>query len=180
MKKITNTLNNEQGFVLVAALMMLMILLVIGIAATNTTTIELQISGNDKLAKQTFYQAEGVVAEAVRVIANDSSPNLEDPTFLPWLNLDPVGAGILTTGAGGTEVTDVHNDTFWTNNGASSALPVTGTQTLEMTGAFRGLAPGGSLDLGASRLHDYDIYGRSRNSQTNSLVIIKEGLRVPF
>ena len=180
MKKLTNTLNNEQGFVLVASLMMLMILLVIGIAATNTTTIELQISGNDKLAKQTFYQAEGVVAEAVRMITNDSSSNLEDPTLFPWLQLDPVGAGILTTGAGGTELADVYSDAFWTANGATSLLPVAGTQTLEMVGAFRGLAPGGSLDLGASRLHDYAIYGRSRNPQTNSLVIVKEGLRVPF
>ena len=59
MKKLTKTINNEQGFVLIASLMMLMILLIIGIAATNTTTIELQISGNDKVNKTTFYAAEG-------------------------------------------------------------------------------------------------------------------------
>ncbi len=182
MKKLTNTLNNQQGFVLVASLMMLMILLVIGIAATNTTTIELQISGNDKLAKQTFYQAEGVVAEAVRVIINDvesnSAANLEGSTPFGWLYLDPAGDGILTTGAGGTELTDVYSDAFWGMNGGDSSLPVVGSQVLEMLGAFRGIAPGGSLDLGSSRLHDYDIYGRSR--QNNSLAIIKEGLRIPF
>ena len=58
MKKLTKTINNEQGFVLIASLMMLMILLIIGIAATNTTTIELQISGNDKVNKMAFYSAE--------------------------------------------------------------------------------------------------------------------------
>lgn len=52
-------IRNEQGFVLIVSLLMLVILMVIGIAATNTTTIELQISGNDKATKQTFYQAEG-------------------------------------------------------------------------------------------------------------------------
>ncbi len=49
MKTIKKTINNEQGFVLIVSLLMLMVLMIIGIAATNTTTIELGISGNDKL-----------------------------------------------------------------------------------------------------------------------------------
>jgi len=178
MKKILRHTNNEQGFVLIAALMMLMILLVVGIAATTSTTIELQISGNDKLAKQTFYQAEGVVSEAVRIIANDSSSNLEDPTSYSWLHLDPVGSGILTLGSGGTERTDISSDSFWTNNGSDSLTPTTGNQTLQMTAVFRGIAPGGSLDLGSSRIHEYDVYGRCQ--QHNSRAVIKESLRVPF
>lgn len=52
------TLKNEQGFVLIVSLLMLVVLMIIGIAATTTTTIDLQISGNDKVSKQTFYQAE--------------------------------------------------------------------------------------------------------------------------
>jgi len=178
MKTIKKTINNEQGFVLIVSLLMLMVLMIIGIAATNTTTIELGISGNDKLSKQTFYQAEGVVAEAVRIIFNDSSSNLEDPLQFTWLHLDPVGSGILTLGVGGTEESDVHSDTFWTANGATSLLPVTGSQILDMTAAFRGIVHGGSLSLGSSRVHAYDVYGRSR--QNNSLAVIKEGCRIPF
>lgn len=68
MKNLRKTINNEQGFVLVASLMMLMILLIIGIAATNTTTIELQITGNDKVAKQTFYQADGGTEAGIRIV----------------------------------------------------------------------------------------------------------------
>lgn len=56
---ITKTIKNEQGFVLIVSLLMLVVLMIIGIAATNTTTLELQISGNDKVSKQTFYQADG-------------------------------------------------------------------------------------------------------------------------
>lgn len=56
---IRKTIKNERGFVLITSLLMLVVLMIIGIAATNTTTIELQISGNDKAAKQTFYQADG-------------------------------------------------------------------------------------------------------------------------
>lgn len=50
--------NNENGFVLVLCLVMLTILSVIGIAALNTTDVELQIAGNDKVEKQVFYGAE--------------------------------------------------------------------------------------------------------------------------
>jgi len=55
---IKKTMKNEQGFVLITSLLMLMVLMIIGISATNTTTIELRISGNDKVAKETFYQAD--------------------------------------------------------------------------------------------------------------------------
>lgn len=61
-------LHNEQGFVLVVSLLILMILIVIGIAATNTTTIELQISGNEKVHKQTFSQADGGSELGTRLI----------------------------------------------------------------------------------------------------------------
>lgn len=62
------TINNERGFVLVVSLLMLSILMIIGIAATNTTTIELQIAGNDRFAKQDFYSQEtSLTNAAVRV-----------------------------------------------------------------------------------------------------------------
>ena len=53
-----NKLKNEQGFVLITSLMMLTVLMIIGIAATNTTDVELQIAGNDKADKMTFYAAD--------------------------------------------------------------------------------------------------------------------------
>jgi|LGOV01.1.fsa_nt_gb hypothetical protein len=65
MKK---TIKNEHGFVLITSLLMLTVLMIIGIAATNTTTIELQISGNDKVAKQTFYQAEAGTQVGIELV----------------------------------------------------------------------------------------------------------------
>lgn len=54
-----NIVANEQGFVLIVALIFLVILSLIGITAINTSVIEIQIAGNDKLQKQTFSQADG-------------------------------------------------------------------------------------------------------------------------
>ena len=68
MKHTIASKNNEQGFVLVLALFMLTICTMIGMAAMSTSTIELDIAGNERVHKETFYQAEAcyaAVAEAV-------------------------------------------------------------------------------------------------------------------
>ncbi len=59
---------NEEGFVLVASLMILLVLTIIGISATRTTVIELMISGNEKVYKNTFYKADGGTELAERLI----------------------------------------------------------------------------------------------------------------
>lgn len=59
MKSMNYLFKNEDGFVLVTAMVMLVILTLLGTFALNTTIFELQISGNDRVAKQTFYQADG-------------------------------------------------------------------------------------------------------------------------
>jgi len=55
-------INNEGGFVLITSLLMLVILTIIGISATNTTTTEVQIAGNDKFAKKEFYNLESTLS----------------------------------------------------------------------------------------------------------------------
>ena len=173
MKKITKTINNEQGFVLIASLMMLMVLMVIGVVATNTTTIELQISGNDKLAKQTFYQAESVVGEAVTSLEKESaSINLDAPP--KWLS----ATGILVPGV--TESTDVFDETIcWLPPSAtapnSKASISPSLPRAEMMGIHRRIAPGSSIIVGEA-LHDYDLYGRSQKN--DALVIIRVGYRI--
>ncbi|HYA03975.1 MAG TPA: PilX N-terminal domain-containing pilus assembly protein [Syntrophobacteria bacterium] len=52
-------LHNQRGSALVIALLILVVLTLLGIAALTTSTVELQISGNDKVTKRTFYSAEG-------------------------------------------------------------------------------------------------------------------------
>ncbi len=50
---------NEDGFLLVLTMFILVVLTLIGISATNLSRIELQIAGNDRVHKETFYQADG-------------------------------------------------------------------------------------------------------------------------
>ncbi|MBV5327053.1 MAG: hypothetical protein JZU65_05355 [Chlorobium sp.] len=59
---------NEDGYVLVGALLILLLLVVIGISATTSTTLELQIAGNDRVRRETFFQADGGTQLAARLI----------------------------------------------------------------------------------------------------------------
>ena len=78
------TLRNERGSALVVALLMLVILTLIGISASTTTTFELQISGNDKLYKMAFYQADGGTEAGAELIEQ----NIEDRD---WNKVDSDG-----------------------------------------------------------------------------------------
>lgn len=58
----------EQGFVLITALLIMLVLTIIGIAVTTNTSIELQVAGNDKVHKKTFYEAEAGAMLGVEVL----------------------------------------------------------------------------------------------------------------
>ena len=57
-------ITNEDGTVLVISLVILALLTVIGIAVTTTSSIELQIAGNQKSATESFYRAEAGLAHS--------------------------------------------------------------------------------------------------------------------
>jgi len=57
MKKIS-LLTNEKGSVIVLALIILVLLTLLGMAVTRTSTIEVQIAGNDSRAVDNLYKAE--------------------------------------------------------------------------------------------------------------------------
>lgn len=51
---------SDEGFILVAALLIMLVLTIIGLMAGRNTTTELRIAGNDRTHKETFYRADGV------------------------------------------------------------------------------------------------------------------------
>lgn len=56
--KTLSMLKNEDGSVLITALLLLVFLTLIGISATTTTTTDMQVAGNEKSFKLAFYAAE--------------------------------------------------------------------------------------------------------------------------
>jgi Tfp pilus assembly protein PilX len=90
MKK-TSLLTNENGSVIVLALIMLALLTMLGMAVSRTSSIEVQIASNDQQAVDCFYTAESAdhyaieisnvwMTDAFLIAAEDSanSDSLED------------------------------------------------------------------------------------------------------
>ena len=75
-------INNEKGAVLVVALIVLGLLMVIGTSITMTSSIELNIARNEKVAKTAFYRAENARVMAGMALesadAGTTWPNPED------------------------------------------------------------------------------------------------------
>ncbi len=70
-------LKNEKGSALLAALIILLLLTLIGFAAITTSNIEVQISGNQRLASTSLYAAEAAI-ESIRQELNNSVPPYDD------------------------------------------------------------------------------------------------------
>jgi hypothetical protein len=72
MNKIYCKLKNEEGNVLIVALLFLVILTLIGIFSTNTARMDMQIAANEIPYKRNFYLAEaGLYREAAELGRNN-------------------------------------------------------------------------------------------------------------
>lgn len=56
---------NEEGYAMMVTMLVLFMLTIIGIAATTTSTIEVQISANTKAIAEDFYDAEGAMITSI-------------------------------------------------------------------------------------------------------------------
>lgn len=77
MAALSSTLKNEKGSILFISMFILMLVTIIGIAATTTTDIEVNIGGNEKRQKQAFYAAEGGAETAIELVEQ----NIEEAGF---------------------------------------------------------------------------------------------------
>lgn len=72
-----NLVGNEEGTVLIIALLMLVLLTVIGISASTISNIEMQVAGNEKFYKIAFFAADGGTEAGAELLEK----NIEVRTF---------------------------------------------------------------------------------------------------
>ena len=71
MKNYIKPYRNEEGFVLVTAMLIMVVLTILGIAALSNTSIELQIAGNDRRHKEAFAEAEAGAVLGTELVAQN-------------------------------------------------------------------------------------------------------------
>jgi len=186
MKKTAQILRNEEGSVILVAMIIMVLLLVMGISATNMSSIEMQILRNAIFQKQEFYFTEGGMVE-VATDVNLASPDRvgtsgdrssEDNTYAVT-NIDmPV---ILTATA--DDATRVENPTTdQINNYADNNWPVnydgSGNEYAYRV-YFKGQGPmpkGYGAGFG-SYIFDITVKKQSADAASTASTIINEGFR---
>ena len=154
-------LNNENGSVIIMALIFLVLLTILGMSATSTSTIEVQIAGNSARAKQTLYMAEAAAMEGVQRLENGTQDDLTAPYVAPyeWLNPD---LGELTN--------PIANGTLVTRTSSTTETGTGGNPTF--AAVFRGVT--GSTSLGmtsSSQLYSFDVYGMYSGNGVSQVVV---------
>ena len=149
MGKQIDILRNEDGSVMLVALLLMAVLTIMGVAAINTSNIEILISSNDRSYKQNFYRSEAAAYEAAQIVedADDADLMPATTTFTNWLK------GI------GTDMTIPGNWTTGTT-GNSQVSGIDADENTRYAAIMIGVAGGGSLDITMpSQLFEYAIYG---------------------
>jgi hypothetical protein len=161
-------LGNEDGSVLVIALVMLALLTIMGVSATTTSNIEMQVAKNIEFYTENLYMAEAAAMEAAQELENrnlqTNRPNYLQPT---WPN-----ANALVDKAG-----SIPNEGYWNANANSSDDPNLDDFAQKLASS-EGIVGGSSLDMGKSSVYGYTVYGRSESN--NSVVIIELGYRKAY
>ena len=134
-------LKNEDGSILIVALVLLVLLTLIGISVSTTSEIETRIAGNEMRYKRNLYSAEAVAMECAQTMEDNG---ILDGT-VAWLK-----------GLGSVSRDDVLDDTYWAANSQVSAMDA----NARYMGVVEGIAEGTSLDMTKSTVHTYTIYGR--------------------
>ena len=163
----TTRLKNEDGSIMVIALLIMAVLTILGISAIDTSNVEIQIAGNDRIYKDNFYKAEAASVAAAQTLENMSAGQLGDISDETWINLpainiDPDNLQIASTA--------------W-NTGNMDTVDV------DLAGAqFTVIETTGFIDLSApSNLHDYKIYGLYNSTgRDRGRVLIEIGYKRRF
>jgi type IV pilus assembly protein PilX len=146
---------NQEGSVMVVALILLVVLTLLGITISTISEVEIQIAGNERLYKENVYRAEAAVMECAQRMQEAASL---DAGALTWMNTK-----------GSVTSANVRSDTWWndTNSAVVNAAvdPDGDTRYLAVE---EGVAEGTSLDMTKTPLRSYSIYGRRYDSANAS------------
>jgi len=157
-EKIMN--RGEGGNVLLITLIILVLLTIIGISATRTASIDMQVAGNNMVYKKNLFTAEGGALEAVQVMSNEAEL---DTVGYPWIRPE------------GTDENIVRDKDQFEGISRQSLTDENARYTVIRGGLVE---TGESLDMTRVKIHEFAVYGRSDQQRGTS--IVKLGFRKAY
>jgi hypothetical protein len=176
----TSILNNEDGAVIIAALMILVLLTIIGIASNNVSNTEVKIATHEAIHQMNLYCAEGTASLALEEMEDLVNPKSEDPSWL-WQSTDsdsvftPFEADMALEGAlweGNSFEYEVEGTVMTIT---PDSIPETVDETILSDSRYlvnyRGILPGEPLEIGVTKRYRYDIYGRCAPANRGAVTV---------
>lgn len=173
--------SNEKGSTLIISVLILLLLTVIGIAATNTSTIEILISGNDKWHKMAFHQADGGTEVGIELV--EQNINLAGFNAADLANLGDVNAtnpNLYMNSNSGTPPFAIY-DAYYGGNGTRTNLKVGGNTELstgsaiQMAAGYEGVGKGAA---GGGGKIVYDIWSQHIGLDNSEVMILLQWMHV--
>jgi Tfp pilus assembly protein PilX len=163
MKK-TTLMNNENGSVVVLALIMVVLLSLLGMAVSRTSSIDVQVASNETQAVQNLYQAESADHYALEatgtwmtnafLTGNQTQVNYDNPLDLDNDGNDDVRIEVRCIESSGTKVVPPYG----TLSDGANDLPRMQHKTVP--------PPGSGYSLKYFEIRRYGITGTSLNGGT--------------
>ena len=183
MNNILHIRNNEKGSTLVLSILILLLLTVIGIAATNTSIIEILISGNDKVHKMTFHQADGGTEVGIELVEQNISLAGFDATDLANLGDVNVTSPNLYLNTTSGLPSDINRDAYLPRNygGNHTNLTIGGNTGLSTGGAIQmaaGYEGKGKSSAGGGSYVVYDIWSQHIGEVNSEAIILLQWMHV--
>lgn len=161
---------SQSGSVLVITLLVMVAVMVLGVVSLQTTSVELNISRNERAIRETFYLAEGAAMEGIQRLKAVPAVDLEEGVFFWHHDRDSIGDD--KTGFRDHAQWQMDTGGFPHNCMQSAIDPDTYFAAVNW-----GVAPGGSLVQTGSRLYHHRVYGLCTKHGANQRVEIGYCLR---
>ena len=109
---------DEQGFILVWALLLLVVVTLLGVSGISTSIFETKMAANEALHKQAFYQADGGTQNGISLLKHNI-------TCISGFQDDTLDGGIMmATTATGNPSPSGHSRNFWISNNDLNEIPM--------------------------------------------------------
>jgi Tfp pilus assembly protein PilX len=153
MKRHKTHIANQDG----SMLLILVLLTLLGVSASTNTEVELKIADNDRSHKINVYRAESGAMLAAQQMENETN-------MMNLINLTP--NWLQPTNF--FDSNNIQSTTVWDPANNTSAQGMDGSN--RYLAVYIGVASGSSLDMSASTLHEYALYGRSDSRRGTAIV----------